>query len=143
MREKEVKNRVENAKKVAKSSNKPTREIYAEALGGTSDDVVAQFPKATTFAKAIRNERKGDGPKAPKTLAELELPQITTLTGEGFVMFDNGKDAKSRIIMFATKNSMDFISTCETIFMDGTVSSAPVLFNQVYTIHGRESLLIF
>lgn len=143
VRDKVVQNRMGKAKEMARTTNKPPREIYAEALSGAPDEVVVRFPKASAFGRGIRNERKGDGPKAPKTLAELVLAPTTTTTGEEFIMFDNGKDAKGRIIMFATKKSMEFLATGDTIFMDETVSSAPVLFNQVYTIHGMIALLIF
>lgn len=51
-------------------------------------------------------------------------------------MFDN-QDEKNRIIMFSTQEAMDFLASCKTLFMDGTVETGPVLFDQVYTIHGK------
>lgn len=142
-RDKEVKNRLTKAMKSAKETNKTTRDLYAEALCGAPEEIVAQMPKANTFGKMVRNERKGDHPKAPKSLAELVLPEISTTTGENFVMYDSGQDAKDRTIMFSTKQAMDFLTTCETIHMDGTVSSGPVLFDQVYTIHGKPLIIHF
>lgn len=59
-------------------------------------------------------------------------------TGSEFVMFDN-QDEKDRIIMLATQDAMDFLALCKILFMDGTVESGPVLFDQVYTIHGKIS----
>lgn len=50
-------------------------------------------------------------------------------------MFDNN-DGQNRMIMFSTQRAMDFLATCDHIFMDGTVSSGPLLFDQLYTIHG-------
>lgn len=51
-------------------------------------------------------------------------------------MFDN-QDEKDRIIIFATQAAMDFLANCKILFMDGTVESGPVLFDQMYTIHGK------
>lgn len=65
-----------------------------------------------------------------------------SFSGENFVMFDNKDllepdDADDRIIMFATQRAMDFMANCTTLHMDGTVSSAPVLFDQIYAIIGE------
>lgn len=50
---------------------------------------------------------------------------------------DEIEDDKERIVMFSTQEAMDFLGNCDIMFMDGTVDSSPALFNQVYTIHGR------
>lgn len=132
---------MEIAKKAAKETNQTTRELYADAVAGASEDVIAQMPKAQSFGKSMRDQRKGSYPKAPKSIIELEMPHIKTLDGADFLMFDSGPNT-NRIIIFATQESMDFMSTCETLYMDGTVSSGPTLFDQIYVVHG-ENLNIF
>lgn len=134
-----VKDRMKEAKKKAKVSNKPNREIFAESLNGLAEEVVAKMPKSNSFAKTMRNQREGTNnyPKSPKSLEELVLPPIRTTTDAEFVMYDSGKHPTNRIIMFATKEAMNFLATCDILHMDGTVSSSPALFNQVYTIHGK------
>lgn len=133
-----VKERMKEAKQIAKTTNKPNREILAQSLNGLTEEVVAKMPKASTFAKIMRNQRQGinDYPKSPISLEELVLPDIRTTTNENFVLYDSGQHPTDRIIIFTKKQAMDFLGSCETLHMDGTVSSAPALFNQVYTIHG-------
>lgn len=142
-RDKEVMDRMKKAKATAKTDTaKTTRELYSEALAGASDEVIAQMPSSSTFAKNMRNQRINGHSKAPQSLKELELLPISTKADEPFVMYDNGKDAKHRLIMFSTKASMDFMATCPILHMDGTVSSGPTLFDQIYVIHGEYSVLI-
>lgn len=136
VRDRQVKERIKIAQRAAKETNKTTRELYADAVAGASEDVIAQMPKAQSFAKNMRDQRKGSYAKAPKSVTELQMPQIKTAEGEDFLMFDSSPDAE-RIIIFATKESMDFMSTCEILHMDGTVSSGPTLFDQIYVIHGE------
>lgn len=137
-RDKEVSDRMKAAKKTAKeNTSKPTRELYSEALAGASSEVLAQMPSSSTFAKNMRNQRKNSHLKAPQNLKELVLPPILTEAKEEFVIYDNGKDAQHRLIMFGTKSSMDFMSKCPILHMDGTVSSGPALFDQIYVIHGN------
>lgn len=86
----------------------------------------------------------GNHPKAPQRVEELILPNnIETQADEEFVLFDSGSKKKNRIIMFGSETALNFLKKCETIFMDGTVSSGPLLFDQVYVIHGKYSLLDF
>lgn len=140
-----VKERIKEAKETAKKSNKTTREIFAQSLNGLGEEIVAKMPKAATFGKLIRNERKGNNnyPKSPKSLEELIMPDIRTTTDEEFVLYDSGPAPKERLIVFATKQALDFLRTCDTLHMDGTVSSAPALFDQVYTIHGAIFIVLF
>lgn len=81
-RDKAAKERVKETLEKAKTTDKTTRELYAEALAGAPEEVVVRMPKADTIGKGIRNVRNGDYPKAPKTLAELVLPPITTNSGK-------------------------------------------------------------
>lgn len=76
------------------------------------------MPTASTVGKNIRNQRKGDHPKAPKTLSELGLPPIHTNSGEDFIMYDSGLDPTNRIIMFSNEKSLDFLVKCEVLHME-------------------------
>lgn len=132
-------------KKKAKTSDKTSRALYAEALSGTPDEVAGQMPKANAFGKSMRNQRKGNHPPAPKTLAELPpfaVGDVLTTTGNNFVVYDSAwhhQDPNDRIIIFATKEGLEFLAQCLHWFMDGTLSSGPALFEQMYTVHGTGS----
>lgn len=108
-RDKEVKNLMGKAKENAKQTRDTTRNLYAASISGTAESLV--------------------------------LPKVLTTTHENFLLYDSRqdihqKDPNNCIIMFATQSALDFLATCDTIFMDGTFSSAPALFEQMYTIHG-------
>lgn len=133
---------MKESKKKAKTSDKTSRALYAEALSGTPNDVAGQMPKANTFGKIMRNQRKGNHPPAPKSLSELPpfgIGDILTTTGHNFVVYDSASDhpdSDDRIIIFGTKETLDFLALCKLWFMDGTFSSGPALFEQMYTVHG-------
>lgn len=137
VRDKLVKEPVTEAKKAAKSTNKNPRLLLAESLAGAPTEILAQMPNANAFSKAMRNERKGNLPKAPKNLNDLVLTDVRTTSGANFLFHDNGPNEKERIIIFATEQALKFLAKCDHWFMDGTVSSAPALFSQVYSIHGN------
>ena len=54
-----------------------------------------------------------------------------TSTGDQFLLYDNQR--RDRMLIFGTQRFVDY---CEHWFMDGTISSAPLQFAQLYTIHG-------
>lgn len=63
-----------------------------------------------------------------------------TLRGERYLLADhvwrtNGKVSK-RIIVYATDEQLQYLFKCTHILMDGTFSTSPKNFAQVYTIHG-------
>lgn len=142
VRDIEVKKRVEKAKTEASTSNKPSRKLYSEALEGANDELLARMPKQETFAKLMRAQRKGNNPTAPKNLTELVLPEITNSVNENFVLYDSGP-SENRIVIFSTDTAMKFMTKCEVLHMNGTVSTGPVLFDQVYTIHGKCICFLF
>lgn len=141
-RDVEVKARLDKAKKDAGSGGKPTRKLYSEALDKASDEVLVHMPNQNAFSKQIRSKRTGDHPKAPKDLSELVLNDVKNSTGENFLLYDSGQ-LKDRIIMLGTAKALQFMSTCDLLYMDGTVSSGPMLFDQLYTIHGEYFYFVF
>lgn len=136
-RDVEVKNRIKAAKNSAETSNKTTRELYSDGLAGMAEQAIGQMPTARAFSKTVRRQRKTNHPTAPKTLNDLVLPEIVTLAKENFILFDNGVEAQDRLIVFGTQQALDFMATCPILHMDGTVSTAPPLFDQIYVIHGN------
>jgi hypothetical protein len=49
-------------------------------------------------------------------------------------LYDNGQDAKNRVIAFATEDNLRLLAEAHTFFMDGTFDTAPPLFKQICTI---------
>ncbi|CAF5026388.1 unnamed protein product, partial [Rotaria socialis] len=42
---------------------------------------------------------------------------------------------RQRILLFSTSEQLKMLFAAKTIFMDGTFSTCPKMFDQVYTIH--------
>lgn len=82
VRDKLVKERLTKAKEAAKTTTKPTRELYSDALAGAPEEIIPHMPKPGAFNKMVQTVRKGDHPIAPKTLNDLVLPEILTKSGE-------------------------------------------------------------
>ena len=64
----------------------------------------------------------------------------TTTGGEEerpFLIHDSGADARNRIAVFATEDGLRHLAGSDTWFMDGTFSSAPALFEQIFVIRAH------
>jgi hypothetical protein len=85
-------------------------------------------------------------PRDPNTLQDVNIDGVWATTGgqngERFLLDDNGVDADERIIIFATDNNLRRLSQAEVWFMDGTFSSAPNIFMQLYVILVKSGDLI-
>ena len=65
-------------------------------------------------------------------LTDFELPQLLEVTHSGgrFLHFDSGPNDTKRILVFTT-----LLIVADVWFCDGTFSTAPSVFFQIYTIH--------
>lgn len=73
----------------------------------------------------------------PKSLLELQFDDESKklANGDNFLLYDSGP-REDRIVIFGTRKNLSILSQCEFISMDGTLNIAPMLFEQLYTIHG-------
>ena len=81
-------------------------------------------------------KRQRISPPNPESLEELQLDDdnIKTFSNRNFLLYDSGPGA-SRILMFATKENLDFLSMSSIWLADGTFKTVPAIFCQLYTIH--------
>ena len=86
----------------------------------------------------IRRERSRGTPPTPNTLADLTIEgewACTNQDGERFMIYDNGVDAASRIIIFGSRIALEKLASATTWFMDGNFAMAPQPgFLQMYII---------
>ena len=64
----------------------------------------------------------------------MEGDWTKTLTGENFLLRDDGDSNK--ILIFGTQENLLKLSELDTIYVDGTFSTCPSLFRQLFTING-------
>jgi hypothetical protein len=87
-------------------------------------------------------------PPNPKSF-NFKMPPLytTTHSGKEFLIYDSThKKLSGRLMIFSTKVLIKMLCSCETILVDGTFKTRPVLFFQVYVIIGQhldEGIYVF
>lgn len=129
---------------LAKTTRMASRQIVQIAMSNVQNSVAATIPSSVQMRQTVNRIRMDrNAPKNPKDLTELQFtePYTKTESGKDFILYDRHEDGDdSRVIIFGTKDNLDFLVRCQKLFMDGTFDIAPQLFYQVYTIHGKFSL---
>ncbi|KAK3919917.1 FLYWCH-type zinc finger-containing protein 1 [Frankliniella fusca] len=137
----------------ARHPEMPPANIIREGLADVDDEVLSQLPQRVSLKRAINRKRQADLPRNPIALGDIrELPEEyqKTLGGEQFLLYDSRdyrdgsesgsesglEDEPPRVMVFATKEALRKLGKSDIWFVDGTFKVSPVLFVQVFTIHG-------
>lgn len=122
---------------VANGRAKP-HQIIADTFTSKPVEVRAVLGHTDTLKRTLRRHKRGHRPKQPASLQELDISDEWKTTGgenaQPFLIYDNECDAAERIIVFATDECLSYLSSNNHWFMDGTFSTAPALFQQLYVI---------
>ena len=99
-------------------------------------EVRAALGNLESLKRVIRNKKRGDLPKEPSSLKDLELVEKWShLEDQEFLIHDTGKDTPARMMVFATQDGIRHSpARSSQWFMDGTFGTAPELFSQLYVI---------
>lgn len=134
---------LQNIRNQAVTSTEPPRKILRNTTSLLGRVSSVELPCNANITRVIRRVRNkiGGHPKNPKTLAELVLEgeHLLTVKGDQFLFYDNESDTK-RMLIFTTNTNLSFMSYCEEWYMDGTFDVVPVIFKQLYTIHGKAKI---
>ncbi|CAF1201064.1 unnamed protein product [Rotaria sordida] len=109
-------------KKKAEQCHDLPRLIVHEARLKLSSDAAITIPQCTAFQRRIQRIRQDeDIPTQPKTFADIVIPLNfqNTVTNQKFVLYDNN-DHNRRLLIFASKEQLDFLNECESWHCDGT-----------------------
>ena len=88
-----------------------------------------------TVKRVIPNHKRGALPKDPASLQELIIDEKwSKFEGKDFLIHDNGVGAANRVLVFGTEEGLHHLGRSSQWFMDGTFSTAPKLFSQLYVI---------
>lgn len=102
-----------------------------------SSIVSAQLPPRNSLKRTIQRVRqiKNSLPDEPKTM-DFDVPTDFQSTSDGrkFLLYDN-HDSKNRILIFSTTENLELMVKCSHWLADGTFSTVPIYFTQLYTIH--------
>lgn len=132
---------MEKLKIEAKTTQNTTRQIISNAASELDKPTLATVASQKSLSKMIgRLRNKDTHPMNPRDVSELILPEEyrTTIKGENFLLYDSSTDHgdDNRFLIFGTIANLKFLARCESMYMDGTFSIVPVIFKQLYTIHG-------
>lgn len=110
------------------------------AVQGLSEVAIAKLPPLKSMARTIRSvKNRSQAPRPnPNSLGELELSEefMSTLRNEPFLLYDSGPTDEKRAVMFGTSKNLEILGDCDIWSADGTFKTCPVLFKQVWVIHG-------
>ena len=137
--ESEAQKIVENIRKKAKSSTEAPHALLSNELKHCSEAAACKLPKTQTLKRTIRSIRFKNNclPPLPQCQSDLTLTSEYTKTfrGEDFLIFDSGP-TNNRILIFATARNIRLLANSDRWYCDGTFKTVPLLFYQLYTIHG-------
>ena len=82
-------------------------------------------------------------PALPQSRADVHFE---TCSGENFLLAEDG-EGDSKIVVFAADGNLKLLCDAETIYVDGTFSTCPHLFYQIFTFHafrhGKQFPLVY
>ena len=84
--------------------------------------------------------RRKNTPVIPQSCVfAIPTPYQQTTSGERFLLMDYFvKRAKKRVLIFSSDQQLDVLFNSDVIFVDGTFSTAPEHFEQVFLIHVQQ-----
>lgn len=134
-------NAMKKLKEDAKNSRNTSRQVVTNAINGLNKSTMATIASEKSLVKMVSRLRHNQNhPKNPRSVEELNLPDEyrRTIKGDNFLLYDSSSDYgdDNRFLIFGTIDNLKFLSRCDSIYMDGTFSVVPVIFSQLYTIHG-------
>lgn len=126
-------------KSVARSSNDSTTSIVADQLQHVEIEAQGSFPKLSSMQRVVQRSRASSNHITLSATSRADLPVMKGLfktpTQEDFLKFDSGAD-QDRILIFSTDANFESLKNCDHWFADGTFRSSPLLFPQLFVIHG-------
>uniref|UniRef100_A0A6P7GX96 Uncharacterized protein LOC114343419 n=1 Tax=Diabrotica virgifera virgifera TaxID=50390 RepID=A0A6P7GX96_DIAVI len=135
----EAKKACNRMKELAHQVDLTTQGIIATVSQEVSVGATGQLPSISSLKRTLQNTRQRVEaiPANPRSLTELIIPEEYTRNnnGEPFLLFDSGPN-EQRILIFSTERNLTLMASCEHWYADGTFTCTPLLFGQLYTIHG-------
>ena len=117
-------------------SIKPDKLICKELDNG--NPVTVTIPDLHLIRKNLNFARKSKFPSIPKNIEDVHMVLNSidtplTVEKESFVLVN---DNISNIILFSCEKNLRFLSSLNTIYVDGTFKYCTKFFLQMFTIHG-------
>lgn len=120
-----------------KNHSEPPYIIFSKATINLSNEAKLLMPAENNIKRCLRRVKNASYPPLVP-INELKVTGIWATTGgenpQPFLLYDN-QNNENRIIIFSSPESLELLRTSKYWYTDGTFSTAPTGFNQVYIIH--------
>ena len=115
-----------------------TCQILQNHIASTSSDVATSLPSKDSLRQMINRGKKKvlNVPKEPTNFDFVIDHQSLLLNDDNFVIKERIFAQNKRVIIFSTKECVTYLSQANYWLMDGTFKIVPIIFQQLYTIHG-------
>ena len=125
----------------AENSRQPPQTIIENGLSTISATAAANFPSIEHMKRTIRGQRT-EVNQQPNPINRAAIPDIPAefqhaLNEERFLMLDSGVGDENRMLIFATEQTLQLLSTSDDWYNDGIFSVWSQVFFQLYTTHVR------
>ena len=123
-------------RRAVEEPNKSVQEVYETEVGALADNVaVGILPTFDQVRSSMYRKRRSVIPDLPQRREDIQIPPAyATLNNENFLLVDEGEE--NRLLMFSTRKNLTILCRCDAVYGDGTFHSSPLLFTQIYTLHG-------
>lgn len=124
-------------RKAVKTKEKPA--VLVDNIVKIAEEfVLAELPKIGEMRKLVRRVRykKNPLPEEPNSIenSQTNHHKIVNAKGEDMLLFDSNQN--NRFVVLGTKKNLQVLGDCDYWFADGTFKTVPLIFKQLYTIHG-------
>lgn len=116
---------------------KPAKLIHAEVAQSPSLLDTLNVKHTQNIRKCLYRKRRAHYSKLPTNLPEtflwLDKEKIETCKQENFLL---ANCRKSNIVIFSCNSNLSCLTSCSTLYMDGTFDYAPKHLLQMFSLHG-------
>ena len=127
---------ITNLKHAAIFCRNTPQQLVVSTSTSISFVVAPHLPSSNSLKKMIRRVRQQSDPTNPQNLTDLIIPNEFKITHNNvnFLLFDSGSSV-NRILIFTTDSNLQVLASSKNWYCDGTFHSAPLVFQQVFSIH--------
>lgn len=133
----EVIKTLNSIKETASHTHDRPVQLIQDAVINMNQTSYPYMPNKQAIGKQISRVRNKDMPSQPQGLEEIDVPTELrkTINGEEFLAKEVDFDDE-KMIIFCTTSNLQYLQDAQYWIMDGTFKTVPLLFQQMYTIHG-------
>lgn len=120
---------------IAKKSMDSPSQIVNRCLQDVPSTSAVHLPNKAAARMIVHRIRNKGQPKIPNTI-NFDIPDYVSKIGEEQFLIGQYINQNESEVVFCTKNNFKLLINAKCWVMDGTFSTCPALFCQIYTIHG-------